>query len=123
MGAVAIEEDDLFKAVVGQAFADIDIAFDKVLPIDVNGAGKVHDVGGVAVDKRRHDQHVVGDAFGRLFGHAARADDIDIHRQVGSVLFGRTDGHDDDFFGRDGLVDIGPSQFFITPGFSHGNLQ
>ena len=81
-------------------------------------------MGGIAVYEGRHDQDVVGNPPCRLFGQATGANDIHVKRQMRAVLFDGSHRHDHRFFRLDGLVDFGPSQFFVAPGFcSHGGLH
>ena len=46
---MAVEEDDLLESVVGQAPTHVNVGFDEVLPIDIDGAGKIHDMGVIQV--------------------------------------------------------------------------
>ena len=81
-------------------------------------------MGGIAVYEGRHDQDVVGNPPCRLFGQATGANDIHVKRQMRAVLFDGSDRYDHRFFRLDGLIDFGPSQFFVAPGFcSHGGLH
>ena len=115
VGAVAVEEHDLLEAVVGQAGADVDHALDEVLPVDVGGAGKVHHVGGVAVHERRHDQHLIGYPPRGRRGDAARADHVDVERQMRAVLLGRPDRADHHPLLLHRFIDFRPGEFLVAP--------
>ena len=115
VGAVAVEEYDLLEAVVGQARADVDDALDEVLPVDVGGAGEVHHVGGVAVHERMHHQHLVGNLPRGRLGDAARADHVDVQRQMGAVLLGRPDRTDHHPLLLHRVVDLRPGQLLVAP--------
>ena len=115
VGAVAVEEDDLLEAVVGEAGADVDDALDEVLPVDAGGAGKVHHVRGVAMHERGHDQHLVRDQPRRRLGDPARAHHVHVQRQVRPVLLGRSHRADHHPLLLHRLVDLRPGQLLVAP--------
>ncbi len=111
---VAVEQNDLFEAVVGQRFADVEHAVLKMLEVVVDRAGKIHDMSGVAVRHDRQHFHLVGNLFARSSGNAARADKVHVERQVRAVLFDGAAGDDANLSGVDSVFDFGPSQLFIA---------
>ena len=122
---MAIEEDDLLEAVVGQRLDDIEDAADEVLVVAVHGAGEVHDMAAVAVPVGRQDQHLARDLLADAVGDALWANNIDIQRQVRPVLLDRADGQDADLAQLDGVVDLGPGELFVaefSSGTRHGRL-
>ena len=86
----------------------------EVLEVVVDRAGEVHHVAGVAVGDDRQHEHLVGDLPAGPVGDAARADEIDVERQVRPVLLDGAAGHDADLAQLDGVVDLGPGQFLVA---------
>src|SRR5262249_42477691 len=58
--AVAVQKYDLLKSVVGEALAHVDDHLDEGFPVDIDGAGKIHHVRGVAVHDGRHEEDLGG---------------------------------------------------------------
>ena len=108
VGAVAVEQHDLFEAVVGERPGDVQDLANKGLVVSVDGAGEVHDMAGVAVPHGRQDEHLVGNLAAGPVGDAQRADDVDIERQVRSMLLHGAAGHDAHLAHLDGVVDLRP---------------
>ena len=80
----------------------------------VDRAGKIHDVPGVAVGESGQHEHLVGDILAGTARDAARADEIDVERQMRPVLLDGAAGQDADLAQIDGVVDLGPGQFFVA---------
>ena len=59
---MAVDDQDLFEAVVGDGFGDIEAEGYKGLRLDMNGAGEVDVVHINAGGDGRQDQHLVGGA-------------------------------------------------------------
>ena len=114
VGAVAVEQDDLLEAVVGQRFRDVEHVVHEMLEVVVDGAGEVHDVPGVAVGHDRQHEHLVGDFAAGAVGDPGRADEVHVERQVRPVLLDGAARHDADLAQLDGVVDLGPGQFLVA---------
>ena len=57
VGAVAVDDDHLLEAVIGQTLGNAEDVLDKVLVVDVERAGEVHHVARVSVAHGWQDQH------------------------------------------------------------------
>jgi hypothetical protein len=111
---VAVEEDDLLEAVVGQRFGDVEHVMHEVLEVVVDRARKIHDVARVAVgDDRQHEQ-LVRDQLAGAGRDAARADEIDVQGQMRAVLLDGAARQQADLAHFDRVVDLGPGQFFVA---------
>ena len=80
---MAVDHQNAFEAVVGQAAADILHIPDEGVPADGEGAVEIHVVGAVAMGHGRNQEGLGGNA-----GHGPLADlraepDVHVHRQVG----------------------------------------
>ena len=111
---MAIEQDNLLEPVVGQRAGDVEHMMHEVLEVLVDGAGKIHDMAGVAIGNDREDKHLGGDFPAGAVGDSHRANEVDIQGQVVPMLLDRAAGHDADFGKIDGVFDLGPGQFLIT---------
>src|SRR5581483_7184476 len=80
----------------------------------VDGAGKIHDVAGVAVANRRQHQHFFRHSPASAASDFGGADNVYVERQVRPMLLYSAAGHDADFSHFDGIVDFGPGQLFIA---------
>ena len=83
---MAVDHQDAFEAVVGQAAAHILHIADEGVPADGEGAVEIHVVRAVAVGHGRNQQGLRGNT-----GHGPLADlgaepDVHIHRQVRPVV-------------------------------------
>ena len=80
VGAVAVEDDHLLEAVVGEAFGDAEHVLDKVLVVDIDRTGKIHDVVHVAITDRRQYQGEFGFQARGLGGNGIGAEMVDFER-------------------------------------------
>ena len=114
IGAVAIEQDDFFKAVIGQRARDIEHMLHKVLKVIVDRARKVHHVAGVTVGHDRQHQYLFGCPFPCSGCDSAGTDQVDIQRQMRTVLLNGSTGQDADFTEVDGVIDLRPGEFLVS---------
>ena len=113
--AMAVQQDDLLEAVVGEALGDVEHAVHEVLEMGVDRARKVHHVAGVAIAMGRQHQHLLGDDPARARGRSRSG-------QITSTSSGKCGpccstaphGSDADFAQIDRVVDLGPGQFLVT---------
>src|SRR5262245_48509123 len=116
---MAIEEDDFFEAVIRERLGDVEHVMLEVREVVVDGAGKIHDVPGVAIrDDRQHEQ-LVDHRYAGPLRDAAGADEIDVERQMRPMLLDGAARDDADFAHVDGVIDFGPGEFFVAV-FSRG---
>lgn len=114
VGTVAIQQNDLLEAVVGQRFRDVEDVVHEMFKVVVDRPRKVHDMPGVTVGYHGEYENLVGNRLTGTVGDADRADEIDIQRQVWPVLFDGSARHDTDLLQIDGIVDFRPGQFFVA---------
>ena len=107
---MAVDDDHLLEAVVSQALADVEHVLDKMLEVNVQRAGKVHDMMHIAVTDRRQHEPDLGPTARRFGRHGRRAQVVDLERQVVAVLLDRAGRQDRDLPQRDGFVHLGPGQ-------------
>jgi hypothetical protein len=112
--AVAVQEHDLFEAVIGQRLRDVEHVVHEMLEVVVDRAREVHHVPRVAVADGGEDEHLVGDCLPCASRDPRRADDVDVERQVGAVLLHGAAGYDADFPHLDGVVDLGPGELLVA---------
>jgi hypothetical protein len=111
---VAIQQDDFLEPVVRERLRDVEHVVHEVLEVLVDGAGEVHDVSGVAVGHDRKHEQLIGDELAGPGGDADGADEVDVERQVVAVLLDGPTGDDANFAEVDGVVDLGPGEFFVA---------
>ena len=78
---------------LSQAEAHIQNIIDHMLWIDGQCSGKIHVMGRVAVDDRRHNHHLVRMARRGAERDLLRQKNIGVERQLGSVLLDDARGH------------------------------
>ena len=77
---MAVQQNDLFEAVIRQRPCDIQHMVDEVFVVAVDGARKIHHVAGIAVGNNRQHQHFVRDLLSRPFGDSGWAHQVDVQR-------------------------------------------
>src|SRR5205814_6112193 len=112
--AVAVEKDDLLEAMVGQRFGDIEHVMHEVFEIVVDGPREIHDVARVAISNHGQYKQLIGDKPAGAVGDATGTDEIDVQRQMRPMLLDGAAGHQADLAQLDGVVDLGPSEFFVA---------
>src|SRR5687768_14664387 len=80
----------------------------------VDGPREVHHMSRVTIPDRGQDQHPVGDDAARAVGDSLGTNDIHVERQVVAVLLDAAAGDDTNLAHLDGVVDLGPGQFFVA---------
>ena len=78
----------------------------------IDGAGEIHHVARVAVGNGRQHEDFVGKLLARAARNAVGTDQIDVERQVRTVLLDGSARNDADLVQRNRVVDFGPGQFF-----------
>src|SRR5438093_2737118 len=114
VGTMSVEQQDFLEAVVSQRFRDVEDMVDEVIIVIVYGAGKIHHVARVAVANGGKHQHLVRNQSAGATRNLGRADDIDIERQMGTMLFDRATRQDADFAQIHGVIDLRPGKLFVT---------
>ena len=92
IGAVAIDDEDALKAVVGQAATHVLDVADKGVPRNGQGAVEIHVVRAVAVGDRRGEHGFFRDASHGALANAVAQHHVRIHRQMRAVVFVGGDG-------------------------------
>src|SRR5262249_55559441 len=80
----------------------------------VDGAGEVHHVAGVAVAHGRQDQQFIWDVPAGAAGDLGGADDVHVERQGRGGVLDRPAPGGADLAAVDGVVDVGPGEFFVA---------
>jgi hypothetical protein len=111
---VAVDDQDFLEPVVGDALGDVQTEGDEGVRLNVDGAGEVDVVHVQAVGNRRQHQDPVGSAPAHLETNGLAQEQIDIQRQVPTVLFRRAGGQDDQLLGGDGVVHFGPGETVVA---------
>ena len=111
---MAVQQDDLLKSVIRQRPSDIEHLFDERRVICVNRSRKIHHMSGVAIRNVRQDKDLVGKLPSGPMCDSARTDQINIQRQVVTVLLNGTTRKDANLPKIDRIVYLGPGQFLIT---------
>src|SRR5207253_4169711 len=100
--------------VVSHRFRDIEDVVDEVFVVIVYSAREIHHVASVAVANGGKHQHLVGNQSAGAERNLGWADDIDIERQMGTMLFDRATRHDADVAEIHGVIDLRPGELFVT---------
>ncbi len=118
VGAVPVGDEDSLEAVVSNALGDVEDEVEQVLLTNVDRAGEVHVVRLKPVRDERHQQNVVGRAFGSFFADVPDQKVIDVERHVIAVIFDRSDRKNDDGLLLDPLAEFRPTVVVIEISFS-----
>jgi len=82
--------------------------------VAVDRAWKIHHVPGVSIGHDWQHQHLIGNLLARAACNSERTDEVDVQRQVRPMLLDRTAGNETNLPDVDGIINLGPSQFFIA---------
>src|SRR5687768_10660624 len=86
----------------------------EVLEVVIDRAGEVHHVPRVAVGHDRQHEHLVGDFLAGAASDASGADQVDIQRQVRTVLLDGPAGDDAHLAQINRIVDLRPGELFVA---------
>ena len=114
VGAVSVYQQNLFKAVIGNALGNVEAKGDEDFRFDMDRAGKVDMVEIQSIGDSGQDQYRLRRAAPRLQAHRFAQKDVNVQREVAAVLLCRRDREQYHFLCRDGIVHLRPGQTVVT---------
>ena len=114
VAAVAVDNQNARKTVVGQAHTDIAYIVDKGIPANRNRAGEIHVMGAIAVGHRGNEHRLGRNARHRTFTNFGSKHHIHINRQMVAMIFISGHGQNRHPARFHGLVALRPGHFRIT---------
>jgi hypothetical protein len=111
---VTVQQDDLLEAVVSERCRDVENLFDERVVVRVNRAGKVHHVSGVAVRDSWQHEHLVGVGCSDSVGNRSGTHQVNVQRQVVTVLLDRPARNDANLILLNGIVNFRPREFLVA---------
>jgi hypothetical protein len=100
--------------VISQAFRDVENSIYEVLKMRIDGSREVHHMPRVTITVSGKQKHLFGYDPAGASGDLGGADHIDVEWQMRAVLLDGATRENADLAQFDGVVDLGPGEFFVA---------